>query len=129
MSVQSRDPSREIFRSGVTVSTRASSDPPRDPLINITSAIYDLLNANLNTGHLDELNKHLVTMIHQLESLVVLTNMLHKNTSGTNMKMDELNFKIDQLNLKIDKMRLDLDKITDKTHAMAGSLDTLVLKS
>ena len=129
MSVQSRDPLSEGLRSRGARSTLAPMEPVRDPLINITSAIYDLLNANLNTGHLDELNKHLVTMMHQLESLVVLTNMLHKNTSGTNMKMDELNFKIEQLNLKIDKMRLDLDKITDKTHAMAGSLDTLVLKS
>lgn len=100
----------------------------RDPLINITSAIYDLLNTNLNsnTPLLEDHNKHLITIIHQLESMIVLMNMIHKNTHATNLKMDDLNFKIDQFGTKVDKMKMDLDKITNQTHAMAGSLDTLV---
>ena|SRR5579872_299862 len=103
----------------------SSRDPQRDPLINITSAIYDLIRTNSNS--VNEIDKHLVTMIHQFESVIVLLNMLYKNTSNTNLRLEELNVKIDQLNSRIDKMGQEINRIADNTNAAAGSLETLVV--
>lgn len=103
----------------------SSRDPQRDPLINITSAIYDLIRTN--SSSVNEIDKHLVTMIHQFESIIVLLNMLHKNTSHTNIKLDELNVKIDLLNSRIDKMGQEINRIADNTNATAGSLETLII--
>jgi uncharacterized coiled-coil DUF342 family protein len=113
--MSSRDPQRDS----------RESDIRRDPLINITSAIYDLIRTNSNS--VNEIDKHLVTMIHQFESVIVLLNMLHKNTSHTNLKLDELNIKIDQLNSRINKMEQEINRIGDNTNAAAGSLETLIV--
>jgi peptidoglycan hydrolase CwlO-like protein len=100
----------------------------RDPLINITSAIYDLIKNGQqnNPTYITELNNNLVTMIHQLESMNSLMNMIQKNTSMINYKLDESNAKADQLNSKIDKLRSDVDKIVGSTASSSNSLNTLV---
>lgn len=102
----------------------------RDPLININSAIFDLLKTNtMNsdiTKSLTNLEKTLNLLTFQLESNNALLNMISQNVSQMNLRLEELSVKNDRIYDKLDKITENSDKIVNNTNATKLGIDNLI---